>query len=94
MASLYYSGYTGARSVATGYPAFNGKITIGAGSTASGALGTAGETYYVRLVCDADCQIERGSSPTADGNSELLVSSAVEYFWLNGGDQVAVIEKQ
>ena len=50
------------------------------------------ETRFVRLMVDAAAYIEFGSDPTAAAGTLYLPSTTPEYFGVNPGDKVAVIE--
>lgn len=47
---------------------------------------------FVRVLADADCCIAAGASPTATASSLRLVAGVAEYFGVNSGDRIAVIE--
>ena len=60
----------------------------------SGSPSTPQTTQHVRLVSTTDCHIAFGpaASTTATATSCLLPAMSPEYFWVNPGDVVAVIQ--
>ena len=95
MATFYYSVYQSATEVAIGAVEQKGKITV-AGASAQGDVitGTTGVAKRIRIVSDTACQYEKGTDPTADGDSEFFPAGTIEYQWLEVGDRFAVIEQQ
>jgi len=66
------------------------KISIGAASAPSAAI----QSKMVRLVATSDCHVAFGTNPTAvaDGTCLFLPAGIPEYFVVNPGDKVAVIQ--
>ena len=69
------------------------KVTVGAASTAV-TNAWAGQTTYLVLTSDVNCQIEFATSPTADGDSRFLPAGVPRGFSIKEGSKVAVIEQQ
>lgn len=65
------------------------KVTSSGTSAQSAAF--ADNIYYVRVVGDAACHIEFGSSPTATTSKVYLPADDIEYFKVSPGEKVAVI---
>lgn len=63
-------------------------VSIGAASAQSSAL--SGRT--VRLCATVDAHIAIGADPTATGTSTLLPAGTVEYFQIEDGWKVAVVQ--
>jgi hypothetical protein len=66
------------------------KVSIGAASVQSTNI----SGQLVRLVSTSDCHLAFGAEPvaSADGTCIFLPASVPEYFVLNSGDRVAVIQ--
>jgi len=87
-------------------PAITQNITIGAASVQSAAFAVASQpfggmaspfqqnTQHVRLVSTTNCWVSFGASPTAamGSNSIYLPANTPEYFYVNPGEKVAVIQ--
>ena len=65
------------------------KVTSSGTSAQSAAF--ADNIYYVRVVADAACQIEFGTSPTATTSKVYVPADDIEYFKVSPGEKVAVI---
>jgi len=65
------------------------KVTSSGTSAQSAAF--ADNIYYVRVVADAACHIEFGSSPTATTSKVYVPADDIEYFKVSPGEKVAVI---
>lgn len=65
-------------------------VTIGVGSLSSAAFNAA--TRFVRLHTDAVCSVAFGTLPTATANNMRMAANQTEYFKVNAGDSVAVIQ--
>ena len=65
------------------------KVTSSGTSAQSAAF--ADNIYYVRVVADAACHIEFGSSPTATTSKVYVPADNIEYFKVSPGAKVAVI---
>jgi hypothetical protein len=61
------------------------------GTSAQSAV-ISGATNYVRLVSTTLCHIRAGSSPTATTSNMPLVPYVPEYFAVNSGQKIAVIQ--
>ncbi len=73
------------------YPGAAQSVAIGAASAQSTAVGSS--TRCVRLRATADCYVKIGGNPTANTTtSTLLGAGETEYFRVNPGDKVAVIQ--
>jgi hypothetical protein len=66
----------------------------GAVAGGSGAMVTPATTQHVRVVSSTDCYIVFGPAATviATSASCFLPANSPEYFWVNPGDVVAVIQ--
>jgi hypothetical protein len=67
------------------------KVAIGSQSAQSAAI----QSKMVRLVATSDCHIAFGTTnpvAAADGTSIFLPAGIPEYFVLNPGDKIAVIQ--
>jgi hypothetical protein len=68
-------------------------ITTSGTSQQSSSFGAT--TREIRVVCSAACHINIGANPTAaatDNNGMLLPANVVEYFHVNPGEKIAVIQ--
>jgi len=63
---------------------------ISSGTSAQSAA-FADNIYYVRVVADAACHIEFGTSPTATTSKVYVPADDIEYFKVSPGEKVAVI---
>lgn len=68
----------------------NQELTVGAASVQSAAFNA--NTTYIRLATTTACRFLVGRNPTALATSAYLPANAVEYFGVNPGDKVAVIQ--
>ncbi len=97
MATLFFTVFSGAVEVAVGDPIQEGSVAIGGTSAASAALtGTGKKRRRVRLFADADCYATWGENPVAknDGtDGRPLAASVAEYFDIEAGHKIAVIER-
>ncbi len=100
MASLFITVFEVAGATALGDPIQEEKVAIGAGSLTStaitGLVATAVKRRTVRLYADVDCFVTWGAAPTAttDGTSgRALGADNPEYFHINAGDLIAVIQR-
>ncbi len=97
MSTLFFAVFAGAAEVARGDPLQEGSVDIGGASTASVALtGTGRKRRRVRLFADVDCFATWGESPVAknDGtDGRPLAASVAEYFDIEVGHQIAVIDR-
>ncbi len=50
------------------------------------------QTYFVRLKADADCHVAAGTNPTATTDSLPLTAGQAEYFSVQPGAIISVIE--
>ena len=69
------------------------QLPIGASSTVSLAFSTS--TRFVRLQASGICSVAfgaAGSTPTASANNARMAANASEYFGVQGGGRVAVIQ--
>ena len=71
-------------------PVAEQKLAIGAGSVQSSAFSDG--TVLVRLHCDAVCSVAFGSNPTATSSNMRLAANQTEFFAVEPGAKVAVIE--
>ncbi len=97
MATLFFAVFSGAAEVASGDPIQENKVDIGAGSTQSVALtGTGRKRRRVRILADTNCFATWGSNPVAkdDGtDGRPLEAGSAEYFDIEAGHKIAVIER-
>ena len=69
-------------------------IAIGATSAQGSAISGSGETRKVRIFCDVNAYVTWGSDPTAaSGSARPMGLENPEYFEINAGDKVAVLER-
>jgi hypothetical protein len=94
---LYITVFEDAAEVALGAPVQEMAVAIGAGSVQSDAIaGTGNRHRRMRLMADVDCFVTWGDDPTAttDGTSgRPMGAENPEYFAINVGQKVAVIER-
>lgn len=97
MATLYIAEYSNVMATSEGpvqiahTPAIAEQtVAIGAGSVQSNAFNAA--TRLVRLHTDAICSVAFGTNPTAAATNARLAQNQTEYFNVNAGDKVAVIQ--
>lgn len=97
MATLFFAVFSGAAEVAMGDPIQEDSVAIGGASTVSSAItGTGRKRRRVRIFADVNCFATWGESPVAknDGtDGRPLEASVVEYFDIEAGHQIAVIER-
>lgn len=72
------------------FPGNSQRVAIGASSVQSSAMGET--TGLVRLTGSSDCYVSFGSNPTATTSSLYLPAGAIEYFGINPGDKIAVLQ--
>lgn len=65
-------------------------IKVSAKAAQSDTFGEA--THIIRVVSDVDCRIAFGSDPKATDNSMLLPAGAPEYFGVQKGHKLSVVE--
>ena len=66
------------------------QLTIAAGAAQSAAFDSA--TRFVRLHADANCRVLFGPNPTASATSARLLAGATEFFGVQPGTKVSVIQ--
>ncbi len=97
MATLFFTVFLGAVEVAAGDPVQENIITIGSGSLQSAVItGTDRKRQRVRVFADTNCFATWGLSPTAkdDGtDGRPLEAGSAEYFDIEAGHKIAVIER-
>jgi hypothetical protein len=97
MATLFFTVFLGAVETASGDPIQEDKVTIGAGSLQSTVIdGTGRKRRRVRVFADTNCFATWGESPTAkdDGTAgRALEAGSAEYFDIEAGHKIAVIER-
>ena len=65
-------------------------ISVGATAAQSAAFGSS--TIVIRVVANTDCHIAFGSNPTATANSTFIPKGLPEYFKVNSGEKLSVIQ--
>ncbi len=97
MGTLYLTVFEGASEVPLDPPLQEEPVTIGAGSLQSNPIAGSGKKKRrVRCAPDADCFVTWGENPTAlaDGTEGRAMSrNNIEYFDIEAGHRVAVIER-
>jgi len=97
MANLQYTVFEDAAAVALGSPLQENVIAIGATSAAGDAIvGDTRRPRRVRVMCEAKAFVMWGDAPVAksDGtDGRMMGSESPEYFDLEAGWQIAVIER-
>jgi len=97
MATLQISVWDDAGEVALGPVLQEQVVTISGTSAAStSAIPGNNQTRRVRLYADTDCYVTWGADPTAlsDGSDGRMIgANNPEYFSINSGHKVAVIER-
>lgn len=97
MATLFFAVFESAAEVAHGSPVQEGVVAVGAGSAQSATIsGSDRVRRRVRLYADVDCFVTWGANPTAlvDGTEgRPLGADNPEYFEVEGGQKLAVIER-
>lgn len=74
-------------------PAVTGtKITTSGTSQQTSAISSGLPFTVVRLTCTEDCYVAFGSNPTAAASNMTLPADSVEYFKMNSGDKIAVLQ--
>jgi hypothetical protein len=71
-------------------PILTQPVAVGASSTQSAAF--TAYTKTVRLIANTDCYVAFGSNPTASTSSLFLPAGSIEYFRVQPGSQIAVIQ--
>lgn len=71
------------------YPGTTQTVAI---SGTSAQTTNAVDSYVVRLISTSACFIKFGSDPTASSSEAYLPAETAEYFAINPGDKVAVIQ--
>lgn len=64
-------------------------VDFTSGAAQSAAFNT--KTRFVRVICDAQCSIKFGSSPTATNQNKPLAAMQAEYFAVIPGQKISVI---
>ena len=97
MATLYITVWEDAAEVALGQPTQEMTVPIGASSAQSAVIvGVKNRHLRMRLMADGDCFVTWGDDPTAltDGTSgRPMGAENPEYFSINAGQKVAVIQR-
>lgn len=99
MATLQYTVFETAGSTAQGDPIQEGVITIAGASDQSDVIvGSGNKRRSVRIAVDSDCWVTWGEDPTAltDGTAGRMMGtqvSTVEYFNIQSGHKIAVIQR-
>ena len=97
MTTLYFCVWDSAAAVANGDPIQEGTVDISTGSKKSDVIvGDNRKRRRVRIFCDANAFVTWGADPTAtnDGLSgRPMGSENPEYFDIEAGHQIAVIER-
>lgn len=97
MATLFICVFEGAAEVAMGDPIQEIIVTIGAVSAQSAEIsGSSRRRRRARVLADAKCFVTWGANPTAkdDGtDGRPLATEAAEYFDIEAGHRIAVIER-
>lgn len=68
---------------------------VAVSGTSAQSAAISANCWEVRLVCTTNCHINFGANPTAaatDSNGIYLPAGVVEYFHVNPGQKVAVIQ--
>lgn len=96
MASLQLTVFSNATSTAVGDVLQEEIIAVSGTSAQSNAITGSGNYRVVRMYADVDCFITWGSNPTALSNGtggRFVGANNPEYFRLQAGEKVAVIER-
>jgi len=72
------------------FPGASQRVAVGAASVQSTVLGP--QTGLVRVCASTDCNIAFGINPVATATSLYLPAGAIEYFGVNPGEKIAVIQ--
>lgn len=93
---LFITVWGGAGEVAMGDVLQEEVVAVGGGSLQSNVITGSGVRQRVRLYSDTDCFVTWGSNPIAvgDGSSgRAMGADNPEYFEVNAGQKIAVIER-
>ena len=97
MATLFFTVFLGAVEVAAGDPVQEDKVTIGVASAQTVVITRTGrKRLRVRVFADTNCFATWGENPTAkdDGtDGRPLEAGSAEYFDIEAGHKIAVIER-
>ena len=95
MATLWIHVFEAAAEVALGDPIQELSVTIGVSSTSAGSAITGSNRLRrrVRLFADLNCHVTWAASPTADTGDIPLGVDNPEYFDIEAGHTVAVIQR-
>jgi hypothetical protein len=97
MATLFVAAFASAAQVAMGPPLQEMTVDIGVGSTQSAVIVGSGRRHrYVRLFADANCFVTWNANPVAIGDGSdgrPLAANVAEYFNIESGNKIAVIER-
>ncbi len=95
MAILWIHVFEAAAEVALGDPIQELKVTYSVSSVSAGSAITGSNRLRrrVRLFSDGDCHVTWSASPTADTNDIPMNAEVVEYFDIEAGHTVAVIQR-
>lgn len=66
-------------------------VAVGVASAQSDAFQD--NTRFIRVHTDVACYYKIGSNPTAVATEGRLAANQTEYFGVNGGDKIAVIQE-
>lgn len=64
-------------------------VNFSSGATLSAAFNT--KTRFVRIICDVQCSVKFGASPTATNQNKPLPAMVPEYFGVIPGQKISVI---
>jgi hypothetical protein len=97
MSTLYISEFKSLGSIGTHNvnaapmpPLVEQTVAIGAGSLQSNAFGA--NTQVIRVCADSVCSIEIGANPTATATTARIPANVPEYFAVQPGQKLAVIQ--
>lgn len=94
MPTLWIHVWDEADTTALGDPLQEMKVTIGGVPTPSSAVvGTGRRRRVVRLFTDTDCHVTWGASPTANSDDIPMVANTHEYFEIEAGHAISVVER-
>lgn len=94
MATLNITEFSALTAVGSSFApvAKNGKTPQDIVFTTTSVQSSALTGALIRVVSDIDCRIAIGASPTATTTGIRLIADQPEYFGINAGDKIAVIE--
>ena len=93
MATLWITVFEHAGEVALGDPLQELTVTFTTSTQSAAITGSDRKRKRVRIFSDADCNVSWGANPTASGTTIPMGAENPEYFDIEAGMEISVIER-